>query len=553
MKIILSKQQKQLVFTIALFTTVSIVYISSSSTSRNTFSSAFPIKNFTKKAKNYTISSIIKKAKTTSNTIVVRGTSDDLGVYKRPNFLNNTYLFGKPHNDLEKSIQNDSLTFVLKNITEPLFMDFTPSGDNQFFSSKIYIQPNDTVQFEVKNKTLTFTGKNAAQNNLYSKLEAQTPKYSRFPYKGNLFLYKEDVRKIYEQKQQYFHEYMAKHEVSEEFVKVFEKHLKFEYYDNLVSPRSKAVSNGKFYVNDYDALPLLIEKEYANSENPFDMTSYLDNINITEFQDLAAMRHTHFLKNSLIVFIRHYFVKTDATPFSKEYFIAEKEFIEQNFKGEIRDYAIGRMIADYYHKGFAYGSQNINFMVKTIDDYIQSVKGKTTHIEVMETIREDITTYDFQLSESALNAKMVNYLGDTITLQDIFNRSNQRVKVVDFWASWCPPCIRQIKENKPFKDRLSVENNVEWIYLSIDMDKEKWLKKGKELSETLHFRNSYLLLKGKKSSLAKSLNVHQIPRYLIVDQKNKIVVNNAPSPNNTEAFEKIIDEIRPTSLIGYHE
>ncbi|AXG72183.1 hypothetical protein KORDIASMS9_04451 [Kordia sp. SMS9] len=94
---------------------------------------------------------------------------------------------------------------------------------------------------------------------------------------------------------------------------------------------------------------------------------------------------------------------------------------------------------------------------------------------------------------------------------------------------------------------------MEWIYLSIDTDQEKWLQKGEELRETLHFRNSYLLVKGKKSSLARSLNVFQIPRYLIVDQNNTIVVNNAPSPNNTEAFERIVDDIRPANLVGYQE
>jgi thiol-disulfide isomerase/thioredoxin len=482
---------------------------------------------------------------TNSNNIVVIGKSDDPGVFKRPNFMNNTYLFGKPHQDIEKNIQNNSAHIILKNIDKPMLMEFIPSGDKNFYRTNIYIAPNDTIHFEVKNEKIVFTGKNAAQNNLSTELKANTLAYNKIPYEGDLLAYKEKIKLVYKDKKQFFSNYIAKNKVSEAFISAFDKLLKFQYYDNLVSPRVTAVKNGDFYVNDYDALPSLIEKEYANSEIPFDISSYLENLTVEEFQDFEAMRHTHFLKNSVIVFIRHYFVKTDATPFSKEYLIAEKEFIEANFKGDIRHYAMGRMIWDYYNKGFAFGSQNIDFMVKTIDEYIDSVDGRETHIAAMQEIREDILTYDFELSESALNSKMMNHLGDTITLRDIFNRSDKRIKVVDFWASWCPPCIKQIQENKPFKDRLSVENNVEWIYLSIDSDKEKWLKKGEQLSESLHFRNSYLLLKGKKSSLARALEIHQIPRYLVVNQKNKIVVNNAPSPANEEAFEKIIDNILP--------
>ncbi|KAB8152495.1 redoxin family protein [Kordia sp. TARA_039_SRF] len=544
----LSKKNKKIVFGITVFTAISTLYV------------CIPQKEHSKLAGNSSLMSFKGNTKNTNistpkseQTIVVTGTSDDAGVFERPNFLNNTYLFGKPHQDIEKTIQNDSITFVLKNIEKPLYMEFSPSGDENFFSSRIFIQPTDTVKFEIKNNVLRFTGKNAAQNNLYAALEAQTPDYSRFPYNGNLFLYKNGIQSIYEQKQAFLEKYQTENSLSPEFVAIFKKHLKFEYVDNLVSPRTISVQNGKFYVNDYDALPSLIEKEYGTSEVPFNLASYLDNITVNDFQDFSAMRHTDFLKNSLTACIRHYFVKTNAPYFSKEYFIAEKEFIETNFSGEIRDYALGRMIVDYYNKGFAFGLHRIQFMQKNIDEYMASVEGKTTHIKAMETIQKDINTYDFKLSESALNAKMINHLGDTITLQSIFDRSHQRVKVIDFWASWCPPCIKQIKENKPFKDRLSVENNVEWIYLSIDSDKEKWLAKQTELSETLHFRNSYLLLKGNKSSLAKALNVQQIPRYLIVNQQNKVVVNNAPSPNNEAAFEKIVDEIKPSALLTYRE
>ncbi|MEM6686987.1 MAG: TlpA disulfide reductase family protein [Bacteroidota bacterium] len=228
---------------------------------------------------------------------------------------------------------------------------------------------------------------------------------------------------------------------------------------------------------------------------------------------------------------------------------AEKAYIENHLEGDVKKYAMGRMIRDYYVEGFTYSVDNKEYMLNLIDEYVKTVSDKKSYVEKMEEIKEDILMYDFELSESALNTKMVNHLGDTITLQDIFSRSKKRVKVVDFWASWCPPCIKQIKENKPFKDRLSVENNVEWIYLSIDADKKKWLAKQEELSETLHFRNSYLLVKGNKSSLAKALNVHSIPRYVIFGRDGKMLMYNAPSPANEEAFEQIIDHLQPQQPI----
>lgn len=484
-----------------------------------------------------------------NNDIVILGKSDDPGVFKRPNFINDTYLFGKPHQDLKKDVQKDEMTAVLTNINEPLFMEFCPSGDKKFYRTRIFITPNDTIEFEVKEKKIIFTGKNAAQNNLFTKLELNTPDYGKSPYDGNLDTYKEKIEAIYNQKKDFVQNYVSKHKLLPLFITSLYKHLEFEYYNNLINPRYEKSKTSNLYYNKPDILLNLIHQESFKRETPFDLNNYLDHITIENFKDSEALRHSFHFKNTINAIIRNHFETSDHPAYSREKMIAEKNYIENNLEGDVRNYAIGRMIRDYYVNGFAYDDENRKYMLNLIEEYSKTIIKKDSYIDKMQEIKEDILTYDFKLSESALNAKMVNHLGDTITLKTIFNRSDKRIKVIDFWASWCPPCIKQIQENKPFKDRLSVENNVEWIYLSIDSDKEKWLKKGEQLNGTLHFRNSYLLLKGKKSSLARALNVHQIPRYLIVDQKNKIVVNNAPTPTNKDAFEKIIDSINPNSAL----
>ena len=179
-------------------------------------------------------------------------------------------------------------------------------------------------------------------------------------------------------------------------------------------------------------------------------------------------------------------------------------------------------------------------------DLIHEYKDKFTkphNIELMNDILEDLKSYKFELTDYALDSKFININGDTLSFKDVFKRSNKRIKVLDFWASWCPPCIEQIKEGKDFKDRLSVKYNVEWIYISPEKEYEKWENANKKYNHTLNFYNSFFLLKGRSSALSKFFKIDQIPRYIIFDQKNTIILNNAPSPSDEEIFERIIEDI----------
>ena len=478
------------------------------------------------------------------NKVVITGTTDDITAFEYLNIMNNTYLFGKPHLDVTKEIYTDSLHMVLNSIKKPLFSEIVTAGDSAFYRGWAFLIPGDTISIKIKNKKMTFFGKNAILNNFWSQMNEQTPEYNKNPYLGSINLYKENIASIYNKKVVFLNQYIHKHNIkSELFVNTIKTDLKHHYLFNLINPVNIKSRTKGHYFNEFDGLMPIIQKEASiNSEVIIDLPNYFGIISIEEFKDVIALNNSTFFKDNINPYIRYYFLDAKYLAYSKEKFLAEKEFIQKNFEGELEHYAIARMFRDYHIKGFGKSINTINILRNSINEYEDKFT-KPSYIEFMNDIKEDLESYDFELRESALNSKFININGDTLTLKKIFARSKNRIKVIDFWATWCPPCIKQIKEGKPFKDRLQVENNVEWVYISPEKDYKKWLEANKKFKDVLNFNNSFFLLKGLKSSLASSFKVKEIPRYVVFGKNNKIVLNSAPSPSDQEIFERIIDAI----------
>jgi len=463
--------------------------------------------------------------------VIITGKTDDLEAFKYFN-INNYSSLSINMKNYHKNIKiiGDSLFLVLDSIISPQLINVHYSSPTASYDGQLIINPNDTVVFEIKNKKLKFIGKNANQNNFYSSLYDTIPKYVKQSYQGNIHEYKQNVDSAYAKKMKFLNKYIKNNElISESFISMVKLDFKYQRLAELTKP-------GK------NGLIPIIQKEYNNKEDLFDFENYLGNISVDEFKNESHLNLISF-RFALLSLVKDYFEISENTNYSIEKLFENKKFVENNFEGKIKEFLIATLIFNYNIKGFGHSIKSVSFFKEFIHDFEEKYP-ESSYKEGIQEIKEDLASFNFELTEFALDTKFVNHTGDMLTLRKIFARSNKRIKVVDFWASWCLPCVTEIKDGKPSKDRLSVENNVEWIYLSIDENHQQWLEKNKELEHVLNFNNSFFLLKGKNSSLAKFLNVSWIPRYVIFNQKNKIVLNNAPRPSDSLIFEKIIDDLK---------
>ena len=152
-------------------------------------------------------------------------------------------------------------------------------------------------------------------------------------------------------------------------------------------------------------------------------------------------------------------------------------------------------------------------------------------------VQELMTKYDikFEVQDEIL---LENLEGETISFKEIIARHKGKLIYVDFWASWCAPCIREMPNSKELQVSL-VEQDIVYLYLSSDRKAAPWRKSMKEheLNTGLHYR----ITNANTSQGLEDLEIFFIPRYMIFDKEGKLVDDDAPRPGEIAELKSIFN------------
>lgn len=135
--------------------------------------------------------------------------------------------------------------------------------------------------------------------------------------------------------------------------------------------------------------------------------------------------------------------------------------------------------------------------------------------------------WDFQhIKAESAEVYLGNQEKHPFTLKGLLEKHKGKIIYIDFWASWCAPCIQAFPASQAL--RTNYKNDIVIVYLSLDQNYEHWLNASEK--KLKNYPLSYIIVNAKQADFLKELKVSEIPRYLLFDRDGNLVHKNAPGP-----------------------
>ncbi|MEO9873019.1 TlpA family protein disulfide reductase [Ekhidna sp.] len=160
------------------------------------------------------------------------------------------------------------------------------------------------------------------------------------------------------------------------------------------------------------------------------------------------------------------------------------------------------------------------------------------HTEVIGRVQQVVLSSGIISPNITTENKLASYnfrIEDMNGNRILFNQFKEKVVFINFWATWCPPCIAEMPDIHSLYQE--TKNNVSFVMISLDKDENK----AREFIERKEFDFPVYFL---RSSLPAVYDTHSIPTTYLLDKKGRIKAeNHGMAKYNTEEFKELLTKL----------
>ncbi len=183
-------------------------------------------------------------------------------------------------------------------------------------------------------------------------------------------------------------------------------------------------------------------------------------------------------------------------------------------------------------------NNNFSYQIKDsieLDNKIYVIDSITNDVSklILKHIPSKKNIYGFRTGQKVESVILNDLSGNKINLSEIIK--NKPFTIIDFWGTWCKPCIEEIPNLKKFYKTYSKDINL--VSIAFDKDVEK--VKNYTASNAMDWQHFFAdrLNRSNKGGIMNNLHIKEFPTLILLDANQKIIYRGSGSESLDEIKE----------------